>query len=455
MSDVRRSKPFRRDAKRGADPKTLEAAWMLADAHARRRSLTAPAFPAPRSRKIPRAQTSALLEYYGAQARLPRPRINRKDLELQVPKTLSFIDAPDEALATLESFILGARRRAGRIVVDQRKCQQIDLCAGSVLVALGLDANAHLGTRLSGYLPKDAAARELVIATGFPQALNLRVPDLKEFQVLKAIHGPDPSLKRELLQSTHKEIAADQVTDHITRCYRRFGYDFTPEQEWFGKLLGELLTNAEDHGRPPHLGWWVASYLRKLPSESVGDCHVALFNFGPSLAQTIRGIEDPALRAEVAGLVRLHRSRGFFRKDRPEWGREQLWTLYALQEGVSRLTGIDLARRGAGTAQMITAFQELGKRADGKVKPRMCVVSGWTHVLFDGTYPLREMTTPDGKKRRVIAFNDENDLSMPPAAGTVTRLQRYFPGTIISIRFYIDPLHLLDRHHATHDHATH
>lgn len=67
----------------------------------------------------------------------------------------------------------------------------------------------------------------------------------------------------------------------------------------------------------------------------------------------------------------------------------------------------------------------------------MGLVSGKTYILFDGKYKLREKALPDGEKRQIIAFNEENNLEIPPSHTHVQSLPFKFPGTLVSLRFIL------------------
>ncbi len=41
-------------------------------------------------------------------------------------------------------------------------------------------------------------------------------------------------------------------------------------------------------------------------------------------------------------------------------------------------------------------------------------------------------------ERKIIAFNDENDIYMPSNSDNVIFMKNYFPGTVISLKFYLD-----------------
>lgn len=420
------------DIRPGIDRPTLEELWARWERERLALATLTPSTPTRGTKEKP-PHRSALLDFYAAEANVADGRKNRRERQVTIPPTFSFIDAPDEALASLEEVVYWSRRSASRLRIDQRRCTDLDLCAGSVLVALGLEARGSLRTRLSGYLPIDGVARDIVLATGFPRVLKLRFAPRQHFKVLDPIHGPNLTRRKGKLHVPDFTIASDRLTDYITACYAAHGVDFSSEQGRLAKLLTEVLENAEIHGGDRH-GWWVAGYLRHPDGEAYGDCHIAIFNFGRTLSQTLRDIQDSSQRSEIEGLVRAHASRGLFERHRERWTEDDLWTLYALQEGVTRFYGVAGTRRGAGTALMISAFQDLGRTASGDREPKMSVTSGKTHIVFDGRY---RMALKDG--RRVIAFNDANELMQAPAQGTVMHLKRHFPGTVISLRFFIDP----------------
>ena len=71
----------------------------------------------------------------------------------------------------------------------------------------------------------------------------------------------------------------------------------------------------------------------------------------------------------------------------------------------------------------------------------MTIISGNTHIMFDGTYNLSEKKTKNGNIQ-VIAFNKENDLRKRPDPNYVKLLKNRFPGVIISLEFYLDKMYL-------------
>lgn len=71
-------------------------------------------------------------------------------------------------------------------------------------------------------------------------------------------------------------------------------------------------------------------------------------------------------------------------------------------------------------------------------KPIMSITSGGCHILFDGTYTLKDVVYKDGRKVPIIAFNDKNSLNQKPDSNYVYALKNKFIGTVISMEFYLD-----------------
>ena len=84
---------------------------------------------------------------------------------------------------------------------------------------------------------------------------------------------------------------------------------------------------------------------------------------------------------------------------------------------------------------MIETFQGLSSAQDRTAK--MCVLSGNTHIMFDAKYRMQRTN-----RGRIIAFNKENSLTKPPDRNYVQHIDETFPGTLISLQFFIDQEHL-------------
>jgi hypothetical protein len=398
-----------------------------------------------RRQPVKRARSESLIiEHYALRIKQKKER-RRKEVTLEVPKTFSFIESPDSAIEFLSAVVRAVRARTPSIKIDHSACKRLDLCAEAVLSAIAFEGRQALGSRFSGWLPVDNELRSIALASGLPKFLGGAREEFKEFHCFPLRHG---HMRRERARrSSEREHVATELTTYFESCYSLRGWRLGDDAlEFLSTIVGEVIGNAEDHSR--ERDWWAAAYLRESNNGGPADCHLAIFSFGQTIHQSLLLLGPRSyLRRQLDSLTRTHAVRGFFQPDR--WTEENLWTLYALQEGVSRYNSADKALntdRGQGTADMIEFFQELGGNASGHAPPKMCVVSGATQILFDDKYAMSKKQVAVGFRRRVLAFNASNDLSERPNTNNVRPLKHFFPGTLISLRFFVDDKYLSELH---------
>ena len=380
-----------------------------------------------------------MIDYYAEQTQTKPVSRREKHRDIIFPSVFSFIEAPDEALSVLRDLVrFVAAQKTEVIGIQQQDCTLIDLCAESVASVLGLEANKNLKVGFRGVFPSARNEREIILATGLPKRLGVPLPEPEGFLTFELYRGRKVS--ESAFASSPREVQADRMTRYVNECLARYGFSMSQEiAGYLASLVGEVIGNAEDHSSMG--GWWIAAYLHQASDAAYGDCHITIFNFGKTLSETLQELPlDALLRRNIDALVETHTRLRFFG---PTWTVENLWTLYALQEGVSRynVEVNSLGYRGYGTVDMIEFFQRLGQSPQSQ--PRMCVVSGRTHIAFDNRYhQMRPQVTQSGETRRIIAFNKDNNLEQPPEAGYVKQLRHFFPGTLIGLRFYLDKRHL-------------
>lgn len=388
----------------------------------------------PRSKR----RKTRILERYASLAGLKNPSTGAHRQLLRFPKTFSFIEAPDDAIGLINRLVNSVRRPAAQTIeLDQSDCEFIDYGAEAVSTAIALEANRHFHLSFSGSFPEDDELRKVIAAVGVPHYLGVDLPAVPEIERFPLSRGRKRAEKA--TKSSERDIVSSNLTMYINRCLAHYGFGLKrPGLNKVSTLVSEVIGNAEDHSGTKN--WWVAGYLQQ--GDEHGDCHICIFNFGRTLAESLRQLPDDAqLRANIERLVERHRSRGFF--GIRGWEPERLWSLYALQQGVSRFNddAHAVGDRGQGTVQLIRFFQTLGE-TERAASPRMSVVSGQTQFLFDGTYRMEARQLNGKVTRHIIAFNKTNDLEKPPDRKSVRKIDRYFPGSLISLRFYFDQRYL-------------
>lgn len=359
---------------------------------------------------------------------------------INLPPRFSFRDDPAGALRSLRALACSARAADTRTIwVNQRDAAFIGFGADAVMSALAQEAKRRFGIEFNGILPRADDLKDIVRATGVPEALGFTRGDPDSFSVLSLAHGrasPRPGR-----WSSEKEIVVTNSVVYLNDCLARYNHTLSASgQDLFATMLGEIIGNAEDHSG---LGdWWMRGSLRELPNKGYGECNIVIFNFGRTIFESLQELPAGApLRKEIESLVGKHTRKGLFRKG--YWTAESLWTVYALQGGVSRYHDeVAMGHRGTGTVRMMQFFLELGQSPSAPRRPMMTIVSGGTQISFDGTYPMSDVQLPGGQTRPVVAFNSTNDLSRAPDPQYVRRIKGFFPGTIVSLNFYLDQRHL-------------
>jgi hypothetical protein len=386
---------------------------------------------------------------------VPAPRF-RDTAILKIPQRFSFITDPEEALDTLNSMVTSLNDpRVGSVFFDHSDCELLDLDASAVMDALFLAKKGSFrrGSRISAlgsYSKKNDDVNVLLISNGIIRNLDVARPRdlpvglrerLRIFPLKRGFKSPP-------WESSDVERTSTFLVEFFDSCLRMEGFRLKDDKRSnLMDLVAETVNNAEEHSGQPDSArepsWYAIGYHKgsEVPGRG-GECHIVLFNFGRSVYDSLRLPEtSEKLKEEISRLADTHRRNGFFEKlaeitrhigiFRVRWWQEDaLWTLYALQEGVSRFRHLPGAEdRGNGTVRMIGEFLKLASN-----DPRMIILSGRTWILFDGKHSMRTVIR-NGEERKVIAFNAENDLYLPPDANYVRTLDGNFPGTLVSLKF--------------------
>jgi hypothetical protein len=364
---------------------------------------------------------------------------HRGHLSVQIPEVFSVIESPAAAIATISQFAKSIRQRRARTIrLDHSKLKKYDLAANGLLdiVAVELrkeDSVRRRKTQWSGSFPRDPANRRFIRALGIIKHLELtheyppphEAAELRVFDVRNRhyYHTQNPN------RTDFKSTVVKEFSDHINGCLNDHGRQLTPEaRHMLCEYSGEILDNADQHAGM--VDWSIQGYLDN--SCSTPFCEIAIFNFGKTISETLEELPKSSYTwMQISPYLQMHRKRRLFRAN---WSERDLLTLIALQGHVSSKNTAATDTRGNGTVDLIEFFQKVYSECspEAEVRPEMAILSGSTHIRFDGRYKLG--ASVNGSK--IIAFNDKNDLNEAPDDKYVTGLGAFhFPGTVISIRF--------------------
>jgi len=371
--------------------------------------------------------------------------LNQTSLRLNVPSKFSMLTSPEAALELICSFALTHQKQViSDIYIDFSAVISQDLGAHALLDKLVDEMvlqtkvqNSRVGWK--GTFPNDPAQRRFIAAMGVVSQLGLSRRYLNNNEE-KKIHRFERKCRHYVRalkpikpeDKSEQANAAERFADHVNTCLASEGRALSNEgRSKLCTYVAEIIDNAECHAGM--VDWTIQGYVDMAMDEP--ECEIVIFNFGKSIAETF---EDMPLesypRVQIQKYLDIHTNSGWFSH---KWRSKDLLTLIALQGSVSTKNESEFHTRGQGTADLIQFFQQMNdERELVNHKPAsMYIISGSTKVIFDPKYKI--VHSEDGS--RIIAFNDSNDLNLPPDQTCVTPLLNgcHLPGTMIGIKFAV------------------
>lgn len=200
-------------------------------------------------------------------------------------------------------------------------------------------------------------------------------------------------------------------------------------------LLSEIFNNAEDHST--FKKWFVngVSYREVTDNdETIVELNLGVLNFGYSISEGLFNNRErnKKMMSFIDPWFETHKKDIRFRW--MPYTKEDLYTLYCLQEGVSRLKYQNVGR-GSGTMNFLRSFMFLGSygKVNPKYKSHLNIISGNTIVRC--THEVE----PFMKDRRYyLSLNTQKDLDKLPDSKYLSHTKEYFPGTFFEVKIYLN-----------------
>lgn len=391
---------------------------------------------------------SPIIDYWANTCMLTSDH-DRSRFDIRIPKIFSIMDAPADTLNVISKLAAAARtgKKIHKVTFDHSRMSNHDLAAETLLGLIAkeferesLSRNRKL--KISGQFPRNENLVREIRAIGLIKDLDVKHEQLHKEQEGKlqifTMCNKNVAAKVTSGAAKYNEIAAKRFVDHVNKCLENINKELTPDAvDLLAVYAGEILANADEHGG---LGNWnIRGYFDGAQDQRI--CEIVVFNFGKTIAETFLALAPDSYAFQaILPYIEKHMEQGFFT---PNWSKESLITLAALQGDISSKNKDKNTDRGQGTVEMIEFFQKIHKECstEGSPSAKMAILSGNTHILFDGKYAMCK--APDGRK--VIAFNHENSLFSPPDSSYVRTIgPRKFPGTIISIKFSLEKTQMQD-----------
>ncbi len=384
-----------------------------------------------------------------------RSRINQRGpVILHVPEVFSITDKPETTYDFLaQSLAMVLFGKNSDIRFDYSDCERVDVGAQVLLDIILIDVIAFFKKCTDqGYIRKKY--RWVMKAIG---ATNLNKTNEPIQQILRSIGSlaifrakesfaniiscPLESFRRDPrwtneAAAEHKEVETTKLVQYVEDCLARVNRTLTLEKlDNLSIVIGEALANAEEHSsthRRISIG-----YFRQDDGdpERIGVFRLVILNFGTTIYEKFSDplCPNPKIVSQMRALSARYTRSGLFSFGR--FGEEELWTLYALQEGVTSVDPRE-RRRGKGTIRYIENFFDIKGSPGQDEVSRMTLLSGNTRITFDGKYRTR--TRKVGiDELRVMTFNNAASLEKPPDQNYVETAKSYFPGVCISARILL------------------
>lgn len=371
---------------------------------------------------------------------------------VRVPKVFSIRLNPDETysfLASVLSKILFEHHR--KVTVDYSVCERADIDAQLVLDVILKDLIKFLNRRANfrSLYPriqeingmgwqKNEALCKMLFSIGSPALFGKGDYVFDDVVKLPLCEHNRNGRKTDDLLTKQKEVDTTKLVEYVNACLARVKKELTPTSwDSLATVIGEILANAEEHSTTNHR--FAIGYFQQHQGigGSYGIFNLAIMNFGDTIYQKFKDKDCPNPQAveSMKQLSNKYTEKGFFKFNVFE--EETLWTLYALQDGVTSIAPGLNVRRGHGSIQFIDHFLQLkGERDYKDAISVMWLLSGKSKIVFDGKYRLAKRHVGDSSFN-IMSFNEEGTFDVQPDRECVTFTPQHFPGTIIAAQIVL------------------
>lgn len=372
---------------------------------------------------------------------------------IPIPKSFSILDNADESFLTFRKIISALFiENSPSVTFDYEKCTHVDL-GTQVLLDIILkdflsfarkaqlaDRNRrdYFPTSIGGDKINNEDIQKLLFSVGSPATLNvkeLHFNDIIKYKLCVHNNSRDGDFEKRVAQ---KEIDTTQLVDYVIECLRRMNKELTSDKlDDLCTVIGEILINAEEHSSTQHR--FSIGYFKE---EKHDEGHFGIFclvilNFGQTIYQKFKSPDCPNQKIvkRMKELSESYTKRLLFFPGKFE--EECLWTLYALQEGVTSIS-TEKYKRGNGSIRFIDSFFNIKGSESVDDISKMSILSGKTRIIFDGKYKIVQKLNHSGQLFNVMTFNNSGNIEDKPDSDYVYSTKQYFPGTIISARILLN-----------------
>jgi hypothetical protein len=366
----------------------------------------------------------------------------------KVPKEFSIVDYPKDSFKFIKE-VLGAliTQKYPIINIDYSECIRLDLGAQVFFDIILKDVIKFFNRcepykklrpkvkEINGIHMLDKNVQKLLFSVGSPVIhtnKHINFSDIVSYKLCvhdREING-DPIKIRE-----QKDLDTTKLVDYVIDCLKTLNRTLTPDRlDDLSTVIGEILINAEEHSTTKHR--FSIGYFHEINEDGkhYGVFRLTILNFGKTIYEKFKDPDCPnkGVVKKMRTLSKQYTKKKFFILKGFE--EETLWTLYALQDGVTSIDPDRYIKRGNGSIQFIESFFNIkGNNKEADDFSTLAILSGNTSIVFDGTYNISNGYV-DGEPYKFMTFNNSGFIEDKPDSKFVKFVDNYFPGTIISAK---------------------
>ena len=371
---------------------------------------------------------------------------------IMIPDNFSILDNPDKSYEILKQLISALLiEDTDFVYLNYQDCHKIELSTQILVDIILLDffklaRKSYYSDRnrrdlfpreIGGININDKGIQKMLFSVGSPAVLKVRdinFPDIVKYELCVHDNNKERDPEQRMAQ---KELDTSIMADYVINCLSRMNKKLTSEKlNDLCTVIGEILINAEEHSSTQYR--FSIGYFKEENEDNnhYGIFRLVILNFGRTIYEKFK-VDDCPNKDIVERMKQLSKNytkRSFFSERFEE---ESLWTLYALQEGVTSVSH-ESFKRGNGSIRFIESFFNIKGTKEADDISRMSILSGRTRIAFDGKYNIVSKTNTDEETFKVMTFNDSGNIEDKPDSDYVYCTDHYFPGTMISARILLN-----------------
>lgn len=267
-------------------------------------------------------------------------------------------------------------------------------------------------------------AEDLSVLANIKSFVSANYEDDNEFMINERvqINRNNPSANQQY------KTRATEITNMLEKAIRDLPgcADFNLSFEAQGAIkstIGESFDNIHLHAHETTFGTLCGFYDKRNK-----EITILIYNFGKTIPETFTDANVPAnIVNEINTILNTWTKKKIinFTKSGDFIGENGL-TLLAIQEGISSKMKEDPSR-GHGIMDFIEHCFQLSNETE------IVIISGRTAIRIDKRYPMSNANVL-GRPRRILAFNEHNDIYSKPDANYVVNTGVHFNGVLIEAK---------------------